>query len=88
VSLSPTAECACPSGPEIPLPVIDSMMRLAVSGPDDADDIIDHLIDATEGIGPSAKSTGTTRRKTDDPPHQRQDQPGEGTGGRIHVLGA
>jgi hypothetical protein len=50
VSLSPAAECACPSGPEIPLPVIDFEDNLAVSSPDDPDDIIDHLFDATESI--------------------------------------
>jgi hypothetical protein len=39
-----------PSGPEIPLPVIDFDDDLAVSSPDDPDDIIDHLFDAIEGI--------------------------------------
>ena len=33
-----------------PVPAIDFDDELAVSGPDDADDIIDHLFDATEGI--------------------------------------
>jgi hypothetical protein len=47
--LSPAAECACPSSPEIPLPVIDFEDELAVSSPD-PDDIIDHLVDATESI--------------------------------------
>ena len=50
MSLSPTADCACPSGPEIPLPVIDFDDELAVSSPDDPEDIIDYLFDATEGI--------------------------------------
>jgi hypothetical protein len=50
VSSSPTAESACPSGPEIPLPVIDFDDELAVSSPDDPEDIIDHLFDATDGI--------------------------------------
>jgi hypothetical protein len=58
--------CVAPSGPEIPLPVIDFDDELAVSGPDDADDIIDHLFDATEGSTLFARSTGTTRSKTDD----------------------
>ena len=44
------AECACHLGPEIPLPVIDVDDELAVSSPDDADHIIDHVLDATEGI--------------------------------------
>jgi hypothetical protein len=50
VSLSPTAEGACPSGPEIPLPVIDFDDELAVSSPDDLDEIMDCLSDAAEGI--------------------------------------
>ena len=50
MSSSPTTECACPLGPEIPLPVIDFDDELAVSGPDDPGDSIDHLFDATEGI--------------------------------------
>ena len=49
MSLSPTAECACPSDPEIPPPVIDVDDELVVSSPD-ANDIIDHLLNATEGI--------------------------------------
>jgi hypothetical protein len=33
-----------------PPPVIDVDDELVVSSPDDADDIIDHLLDATEGV--------------------------------------
>ena len=33
-----------------PPPVIDVDDELAVSSPDDAEDIIDHVLDATEGI--------------------------------------
>ena len=40
----------CPLGPEIPSPVIDVDDELAVSSPDDPEDITDHLFDATEGI--------------------------------------
>ena len=47
MSLSPTAECACP---EIPLPVIDFDDELAVSSHEDPGDIIDHLFDDTAGI--------------------------------------
>jgi hypothetical protein len=50
LSWSPTAECACTSGPEIPLPVIDFDDEFAGSGPEDPGDVIDHLLDATEGI--------------------------------------
>ena len=49
--MSPTAECACTSGREIPLPLIDFDDELTVSSHEDRDDIIDHLFDATEGIG-------------------------------------
>ena len=62
------AQCACPSGPGIPLSVIDVDDELVVSSPDDADHIIDHLLDATEGIDAlSAQSIRTTRRNNDDP---------------------
>ena len=39
-----------PHGPEISQPVIDFDDELAVFNPDDPDEIIDHLFDATEGI--------------------------------------
>jgi hypothetical protein len=41
---------SCPSGPEILPPVIDVDDELDVSSLGDPDDIIDHLLDATEGI--------------------------------------
>jgi hypothetical protein len=50
LSWIPTAESACPSDPEIPLPLIDFDDELAVSGPEDPGDVIVHLFDATEGI--------------------------------------
>jgi hypothetical protein len=39
-----------PKVAEIPAPVADFDDELVVSGPDDADDIIDGLFDASEGI--------------------------------------